>query len=143
MTKAYQNAMIIYIIETCLFNGSSRRIKIKCLRYFLILSLINLPGCYYYPDLRFESAGSFIGGVGAGLLVAEAGGDLISMGAGSLLGSVLGGITGTNIDNCSPLMRQDPVNDPVNLFYYQVLRPNLVRERFYPGQIYIGDAKSV
>lgn len=110
---------------------------IKYIRYFLVLSFLNLVSCYYQPDLRSQSTGSLIGGVGAGLAVGAMGGDLIALGAGGIVGSTLGGMIGQEQDNHSPLMLEDPINDPVDLFYYQTVRAPIVMERFYPGQIQI------
>lgn len=97
--------------------------------------LFVLSGCYYQPDLRSQTAGSFIGGLGTGALIGEAGGNLITMGAGSVVGSIIVGMAGQSIDNQSPLMQEDPVNTPTPLFYYEVYRAALTPERFYPAQI--------
>lgn len=97
--------------------------------------LFTLSGCYYQPDLRSQTAGSLVGGVGTGALIGEVGGDLITMGTGGVLGSIIVGMAGQTIDNHRPLMQEDPVNTPVNLFYYEVYRAPLVPERFYPAQI--------
>jgi hypothetical protein len=101
----------------------------------LLLSNLLLTSCFYFPDLRGETVGSVTVATAAGLAIASTTSNLIVLGSGIIIGSVFGGMIGQDYDNQSPLRLEQPMTDPVPLFYYKTLRPPLREQRFTPAQI--------
>jgi hypothetical protein len=101
----------------------------------ILLSSLLLQGCFYFPDLRGETIGSLAGATVGGLAAASATSNLIVIGSGIIIGSVFGGMIGQDFDVNSPLRLEQPLTDPIPLFYYQTVRPPLRTQRFTPAQI--------
>lgn len=110
--------------------------------FLLLFTLFSLSSCYYSPDLRGQTIGSAIGGVGTGLLIVGTHGGLIEIGAGAIGGSLLGSVIGQEFDNYSALMMEDPVNTPVKLYYYETIRPPFIAERYRPAKIILPTQKT-
>lgn len=103
-------------------------------RSLLFLTCLLLAGCYYAPDLKNQTVGSFAGGMFPGLALAEAA--VASTTVGVIGGSMVGSTFGQHFDNHSPLARDNPVYSPVHRYYYQVARPDLEIDCFKTGKIF-------
>ena len=102
---------------------------------FIALSL-SLAACYYAPDLKYQTAGSVIGGMGVGMTLVEKTSPMLSVAGGVIGGSMLGSNIGQQFDNQSPFMKEDPLTAPVRRPFYQVLRPTLHYQCYKTGKIY-------
>lgn len=116
--------------------------NIFCSKLCLIVGIIGafLSACSSAPDLRGETVGSLAGAAALGVGVASVTSELTALGAGIITGSVFGGMIGQEHDNFSPLQREDPLNDPVPLFYYKTVRAPIVYQRFYPALLNTKDS---
>lgn len=102
----------------------------------VLASCLLLSACYYAPDLKYQTAGSLIGGMGTGLALVDRGSSMASVTAGVIGGSMLGSVIGQHFDDNSPFMRENPLTSPVRRPFYQVLRPNLYYQCYKTGRIY-------
>lgn len=90
----------------------------------LALSLSVVSGCYRHPNLNGETIGSLVGSVGGGLFAAsQASGNLIIIGSGTVIGSILGGVVGYSFDDMDRIYYPDPQLWPIVLDCYQTRRP--------------------
>lgn len=106
--------------------------KILTISYLLLL-IIMQSSCYRHPNLNGETIGSLSGAVGGGLLVgSQAGGNLIFIGAGSIAGSILGGVIGSAFDDMNREHIADPALWPIVMDCYQTRRPTHIAS-FCPG----------
>lgn len=103
--------------------------------FFLVVLSVGLSACYRTPNLNGETIGSGSGAVAGGLLAAsQAGGNLIFIGAGTVVGSVLGGIAGSAFDDTNRVQEGDPALWPIVMDCYQTRRPNFMAH-YCPGLI--------
>ncbi len=106
-------------------------------RFLLVLaSCLSLTACYYAPDLKYQTAGSLIGGMGVGMALVENGAPMLSVTGGVIGGSMLGSAIGQQFDNNSPFMKENPLTAPVRRPFYQTLRPTLHYQCFKTGKVY-------
>lgn len=109
------------------------KVVVKGLRCLFLSSLIILPACYRHPDLNGQTIGSLSGAIGGGLFAASQVGDnLIFIGAGTIIGSILGGVVGTAFDDMNRNHIDDPALWPIVIDCYQTRRPTY-RATFCPG----------
>lgn len=100
---------------------------------YLLLLIVIQTGCYRHPNLNGETIGSFSGAVGGGLFAAsQAGGNLIFIGAGSIAGSIFGGVIGSAFDNEYRLHIADPALWPIVMDCYKTRRPTYMAA-YCPG----------
>ncbi len=99
----------------------------------IALGLTTLSSCYRTPNLNGQTIGSLAGAVGGGLLAAsQVSGDLIVIGSGTVIGSILGGIVGASFDDMDRVYYPDPLLWPIGLDCYQTRRP-LYMAAYCPG----------
>lgn len=103
-------------------------------RFPLLGFFLLLTGCYYAPDIKYQTMGSFVGGMGTGLAIVQS--SVTSVTGGVIGGSMLGSMVGQSFDNYSPLATDDPIYTPVHRYQYQMIRPYLEVECFQTGRIY-------
>lgn len=101
----------------------------------IIFFTTSLASCYYYPDLRGQTLGSGAGAVVGGVVATAVTSDLIALGSGIIVTSIIGGSMGQGLDMYSPLRIEDPIESPAPLFFYTTLRAPLVPQCFYPAVI--------
>lgn len=95
--------------------------------------LVVLSSCYRHPHLNGETVGSVSGAVGGTLAAAsQAGGNLIVIGAGTVAGSIVGGIIGSAFDDMDRYHQADPALWPIIIDCYQTRRPAYMA-KFCPG----------
>ncbi len=103
------------------------------LAFFIMVFLMTASGCYRHPNLNGETIGSLAGSVGGGLLAAgSASGNLILIGAGTITGSILGGIVGAAFDDMDRVHQADPALWPIVMDCYQTRRPTYMAS-YCPG----------
>ena len=101
--------------------------------FFFLLLIIILNGCYRHPNLNGETVGSLSGAIGGGLAAAsQAGGNLIFIGAGTVVGSILGGVVGSAFDDMDRNHIADPALWPIVMDCYKTRRPAYMAD-FCPG----------
>ncbi|MDI1352556.1 MAG: hypothetical protein PSV35_07280 [bacterium] len=104
-------------------------------RLTLIIIILNLFGCYRTPNLNGQSIGSATGAAGGGLFAAsQIGGNLIVIGAGTIVGSILGGVIGSSFDDMHRVKVEDPSLWPITVECYQTRRPTYMA-KYCPGVV--------
>ena len=90
----------------------------------ITLGLMTLSACYRHPNLNGETVGSLVGSVGGGLFAAsQASGNLIIIGSGTVIGSILGGVVGYSFDDMDRIYYPNPELWPIVMDCYQTRRP--------------------
>lgn len=112
-------------------------------RLLLFISCLSLTACYYAPDLKYQTAGSVIGGMGVGMALVDERAPMLSVAGGLIGGSMMGSAIGQQLDNQSPFMRENPLTAPVHRSFYQVLRPSLHYQCFKTGNVYSSYAQQL